>query len=302
MPRDSGPDDRRDDRSGRDRSRREDPNSPGSKRRRERGRPEGDRRGRRGTDRTGGRHQQARAENERRGRARSENRGNRAPGTGSLFDRGAVLPGVLAGLVAFLAGYATLYLLKGSEMMANFQANFGRGAQSGGASIGQLQQLGLEFPEQWKIVGLGYQGVHYVDFTISATRNGQQYASTTTGGRFYGGAISWLIPILVLVAAGALIAYYRSPDRLGEGVVSGATVVAGYLPAVVASAFLFQWTASLSNPSIGASVTMDIGPALGSALLLAGVVYPLLLGGIGGAIGSVLSSSGRDSGRARPRR
>jgi hypothetical protein len=107
--------------------------------------------------------------------------------------------GLIHGTTAFAVGYGLLLVIKGSEIAYDFQVRFRRGVREGGTNIAQLQSMGLELPEIWKITGMAYHGVHNADFTWRVTSGGEEIASQTLGGGFYGGTISWAIPIVVSV-------------------------------------------------------------------------------------------------------
>ncbi|WP_231554255.1 hypothetical protein [Halobellus rufus] len=90
----------------------------------------------------------------------------------------------------------------------------------------------------------------------------------------------FVVPPLVLVIAGALVAVAGRSESPLSGAVAGASVALGYLPLAVAGAFAF-------SISVGDS---SAGPTLVTAILLAGLVYPLAFGGVGGALGSFASN------------
>lgn len=85
------------------------------------------------------------------------------------------------------------------------------------------------------------------------------------------------VPIVVLLLAGLLVV--RQAQGLRDVVAAaaaGATVVVGYLVLSVAGAFLFETESGMG----------DAAPELLMAVVLAGVVFPLVAGAIGGAIGN----------------
>jgi hypothetical protein len=209
----------------------------------------------------------------------------------------------VAGVVAFAVGYGLLYLLKGSEWVSSFQGQLGRGAQMTGGSVSMLQQMGLSLPEQWQVVGIGYHGVHYVDLSLTVSRDGQELLSRTTPGLYYSeDVLAWLVPVAVLSVAGFAVVSMADVDDLGTGITTGATVALGYLPVVLVTSFVFVWSESFTNS--GTTLGLSMGPALISTLLFAGIIYPLVFGSVGGAVASAFSSSSssRPARRGGPRR
>ena len=87
--------------------------------------------------------------------------------------------------------------------------------------------------------------------------------------------ILYLIPILLLLGAGLAVGR-RTPGEqdYGDAVTAGATVVAGYLPLAVIGAFLVQVQSGGSSA----------GPDHLLGAVLAGVVYPAVLGAVGSVV------------------
>jgi hypothetical protein len=79
---------------------------------------------------------------------------------------------------------------------------------------------------------------------------------------------------VLLLVAGLLLARVAGADTPADGAGAGAGVVVGYLPPALAGAIVFSHGGS-------------IAPDLVTAVLLAGVVYPVVLGGVGGALAGV---------------
>lgn len=82
-----------------------------------------------------------------------------------------------------------------------------------------------------------------------------------------------LIPAGLLFVFGGLIALVKSAEGFAGGAVSGASVLMGYLPLVLAGALFFG-----RNGEVAAHI--QVLPAI----LLAGIVFPLLFGGLGGLL------------------
>lgn len=94
-----------------------------------------------------------------------------------------------------------------------------------------------------------------------------------------------LVPVAVLLGAGYVA--YRVADERRPGPVRaatlGASVVIGYLTLAVAGVFVFEHSRSLTVQG-RAALSFSAGPDLVWAVGLAGLVYPLVLGAIGGLL------------------
>ncbi|WP_435359254.1 hypothetical protein [Haloarchaeobius sp. DFWS5] len=126
----------------------------------------------------------------------------------------------------------------------------------------------------WKAAGMVLYNGHFVDLA---------YEGQFTSGSFNlvdlaGGGLVQLVYVVVplfLVVAGLLAARASGlTDDLANSVLAGALVAVGYLVLVVVGAVLF----AASNDGTTLSIP------LGNAVVVAGVVYPLLCGGLGGLV------------------
>ncbi|MFB6179977.1 MAG: transporter [Halorientalis sp.] len=154
----------------------------------------------------------------------------------------------------------------------------------------------------WKVVGWVFYNAHNVDivgtgsvggFSMSkqfsllarASGNGADGLTSTVPAFLY-----FLVPAVVLIGAG-YVAYQRAGERTvetGQAAALGATITIGYLVMAVLGRFLFTYSA-------GETVSTSATPQLTNAVLLAGLIYPLVLGAIGGAIAK---TQGRESARS----
>jgi len=170
--------------------------------------------------------------------------------------------GGLVGLAAWLLGYLVTFLLHAGSVREAFATNV------------------LEFlagdPVTWKLVGWLYFNAHFVATSIPGL-----FGDSTTN--FLSGAeeitllVLYVLPPLVLLAAGAAVA--RGSSDPTEGAKAGGAVAPGYLVASVVGAFVVRI-------SVADAVA---GPSLVTAILLAGVVYPLVFGALGGGATAVLT-------------
>jgi hypothetical protein len=166
-----------------------------------------------------------------------------------------VVDGILGGTGAYLLGFLFTYLWKAGEYRDAL------------ARIGPLVELfGGETPAAWKIIGWLYYSAHFVDARIDV---GPVTTYVDLVGEGAGTLeLLYLLPPLFLLAAGFLVARRTDADVVVAGARAGATVAIGYLALVLVGVLAIQ---------VGGS-----GPELVPALVLAGIVYPLVFGAIGG--------------------
>lgn len=188
----------------------------------------------------------------------------------SLTSDGIVLRGLLArgavsGVGAWLAGYLVTYVWK-SETVAE--------SVRGVSFFSQL--LGGEAVPAWKGVSWLFLNAHFVATRIPTVAGGTRTANFVTGEE--GSTLLLVLPALLLVVAGAVVAYGHATDPLG-GAKAGASTVVGYLPLSATAAFLTAHAIGDTEAAISADPV--------TALLLAGVVYPVVFGGLGGALSAL---------------
>ncbi|MFW5949504.1 MAG: transporter [Halolamina sp.] len=187
--------------------------------------------------------------------------------TTSVADRLPFGAGAAAGLGAYLLGYLVTYVWhSGSveERLAGY--NF------------ITEMFGGEPIAVWKGVGWLFYNAHFVDTRIDAF-GGTQSQNFIAGSE--GGAIVllYLVPVLLLLAAGLVVARVADAHDPGTGATAGVAVAVGYFPLALIGRFLFAYEGSA-------------GPDVVTAILLAGLVYPLVLGAVGGAIGGAIGDDG----------
>ena len=190
-----------------------------------------------------------------------------ARGGGAVTTAGALVRGALAGVAAWLFGYLGAYVWKASEVAESLE---------GVGFVSRL--LGGESVPVWKGVGWLFLNVHFVDTRIPTIAGGTRmvnFATAEDGGSF----ALVVVPPLLLLIAGLSVAYGRRTEPLA-GAKAGAAVAAGYLPLSVAAGLL-------TTHAIGNTEAV-IAPDLVTAVLLAGLVYPLVFGALGGLAASAL--------------
>ncbi len=83
-----------------------------------------------------------------------------------------------------------------------------------------------------------------------------------------------------LVATGFLLVRLAGAPSGREALLHGATLVVGYLPLTLVGIFLSR--SSQSSSALGTTTSITVGPDLLVAVLLAGLLFPVVLGALGG--------------------
>ena len=176
----------------------------------------------------------------------------------------AVGGGLAGGMAAWVVGYLVVYLLNASEI----ENSLGSGV---------LEALTNE-NVTWKLVGWIFYNAHNVAVKIPGFF-GQSAQNFVAGSEEAALTALFVLPPVLLLAAGVVVAWNTAADPTSAAR-NGAAVVLGYLPLSVIGAVLFA-------VSVGDATA---GPNLLTAVLLAGLVYPLLFGAVGGLVGGHLSA------------
>ena len=139
-------------------------------------------------------------------------------------------------------------------------------------------QLARLFPEeQIEALGWVFYNAHTVDITVS-TANGAMGETINYLEAIpqLNTTVFYAIPAVLLFLAGYVVAS-RVRDSLsgGTAIAAGASVAIGYVPLFVAGTFV------LKIESFGATA----GPQLGAPLLVAGTLFAVVCGGVGGLLG-----------------
>lgn len=207
------------------------------------------------------------------------------PACGSPLDSGTrfsslgsdVLLGVLAGFLAFVAGFAAMALLSDARENAELVENLVDATGPVGISVSQF------LPEWYELLSWVFLANHHVD--VSATVGDElgtgAFVADYTETVLPTASELQLLPPLLLTGAGFLVASHRSRSTLLDAVRAGGTVVLGYLPGIllVLSVATFQ----VVFP-VGDVVLLEISPDFGRAIVIAGLGYPLVFGGFGGLL------------------
>ncbi|ELY78635.1 hypothetical protein [Natrinema pallidum] len=189
------------------------------------------------------------------------------PSDGEPISRGSSVA-ASAGLGVFAAaiGYLVTYLLVGSD----------------------VRELFGEDVAQWKGVAWYFYEAHMVDIEASSqvgSFSGTQVLDLIAES---GADLLYVVPPLVLLAVGALLAVRWSVTDLGDAVIAGAPVTIGYAAVIGLGAIVAESTAEASV--FGIEATSSIAPALVPAIVLGGVLYPLVFATTGAAIAAVVNA------------
>jgi len=188
------------------------------------------------------------------------------PGT---VDRVGLAAGSAAGAGAYLLGYLVTHVTQAGAVRDRLRAlNFLTGL------------FGGEPVAAWQGVGWYFYSAHFVA-TVSPTFGGGTRSTNFLATAEANLAYLYLVPPVALLLAGAAIAFLGGAENPTDGVVTALGVVPAYflLAVVGAAAFAF-----------GVGDAGSIHPEYVTAALLAGVVYPTVFGGAGGAVGAAVGS------------
>ena len=178
------------------------------------------------------------------------------------------ITGGILGLAAWVGGYALTYLIVAPEIRES--------------PLHQFVEAFEGSPATYEMAGWVFFNAHFVQTVF---RDVPIVGSVTTSflgnDGFHPGLHA--IPIVILVAIGLGLAYYRYAGSPLEGALATAPIVPGYVLGALAGVVLF---------------TVQIGGARGApdvvpAILMAGIAYPIVFAIGAGAISGALVQRGR---------
>ena len=173
-----------------------------------------------------------------------------------------------AGVAAFVLGYVLVYALTISTVQD--------------ALLTGIAEAFGEEGGDWKIVGWIFFNAQFVTTTITVDLGflgGGTDAVNFIAESDSLSAILYVIPPALLSAAGLAVARLDGATETSRALRLGPSVALGYLPLAVAGALLF--TVSIGAGSGGS-------PTLLTAVVLAGIVYPVVFGTLGAVVGTTL--------------
>ncbi|WP_338729431.1 hypothetical protein [Haladaptatus sp. DJG-WS-42] len=176
-----------------------------------------------------------------------------------------VVRGALAGVAAYLFGYLVTYLLAAPRLDDLF-------------AVQAFEFFTGENPV-WKLTGWLFYNEHFVS-TIVPRLAGSDMVNFLAESDDGSATLLFFLPVILLVVAGAIAARGQSGTGTSQHAKAGASVVIGYVLPALVGAQLFRL--ELENSTAG--------PDFVTALLVAGLLYPLLFGALGGSLVSFYSS------------
>ncbi|WP_290815957.1 hypothetical protein [Halovivax sp.] len=182
--------------------------------------------------------------------------------------RTAVAASAGAGVLAAAVGYALSYLLVGSEASENF-----------------------ERVAEWKGVAWYHYSAHLVDVEAGGSIGGFSGTTTVNVIAESGSAsaqLLYLVPPVVLALTGAVLARRLGARDLGDAVAAAAPVAVGYGLVMGLGALVAE--AGGEATVIGVEVGGSMAPQLIPAIVLAGVLYPLVFATAGAALATAQGS------------
>lgn len=192
----------------------------------------------------------------------------------SVADSFPLKGGALGGAIAFVAGYVLTYLLVAVDS--------------------ELE--GTQEDAAFELIGVIFYNAHFVDGVfvfasgtfLEGTRRFNVIAEETTQ---FPEPVFYLVPVVILILTGYLVVSQALPGAAvdssgsvstGERALAGSSVVVGYLPLAVAGTFLFETTSEIEI--LGETIRSTFGPDQLMAIVFVGLVFPVVLGAIGGVL------------------
>jgi len=174
--------------------------------------------------------------------------------------------GALSGVLAYIAGYVIVFVWQGPSVEQRLEeVNALLGIAGVFADVDQVSKVDA--------IGWLFYNAHWVRTQTGGSETVNYIAEAD------GGELLYAVPIVLLLLAGLLAVFLVGVDTLQDGAITGGSVTLGYLPLAIVGAFFFTY-------EIGDNV---IKPELLTAVVLAGVFYPLVVGAVGGVAGVFLS-------------
>lgn len=174
------------------------------------------------------------------------------------------LAGTVAGLAAWVVGYGLTYLAVAPDVRES--------------SLNRIIDAFEGSPATYEMVGWVFYNAHFVHTVFRDLPLFGSHTTSFIGDEGFAVAL-YAVPIVLLLLSGIVLARYTGVTDPVAGAFAGVTTLPAYLLASIVGVFAFEVT-------IGSATG---GPDLVPALLLAGIAYPLIFGGGGGAITGVVT-------------
>ena len=183
----------------------------------------------------------------------------------------SLLTGTTAGVGAWLAGYLVTYAVVAPDIRES--------------PLNRLVEAFEGEAATYEMVGWVFYNAHFVETVF---RDVPLVGTTTTsyvGGEDGFTALLYLVPVVTLLAVGLGLGWYRGEADPAKGAVAGVMVLPGYFLATAVGVHLVEVTLGEASGA----------PDPLAALFLAGIVYPALWAGMGGAIGAIIAGDPRSA-------
>lgn len=180
--------------------------------------------------------------------------------------------GFLAGVVAFVLGFVGTALLSDARESREAVENLLGPDGPPGVALSEL------LPEWYHVLSWELLENHQV--AISARAGdlfGGGVASEYIETLLPGPSAAQILPPVLLVGAGVLVASRNTHTGPAESTAAGATVAVGYLPGIATIAAVTTFEVTLFGATL-----VEIEPDVLKAVLIAGISYPVFFGGVGG--------------------
>ncbi|SEQ69203.1 hypothetical protein [Natrinema salaciae] len=155
---------------------------------------------------------------------------------------------------------------------------------------GEVRETISESVAEWKAVAWYFYNAHMVDIQSSGsfgpfggtgTVNFITESSSSTAGVLY------ILPPLALLAVGAFLALRWNATDLGEAIIAGTPVTIGYGLVMGVGAIVTESSAEWST--FGIEGSSSTAPVLVPAVLLGGIIYPLVFSNAGAVIATAIN-------------
>jgi hypothetical protein len=188
--------------------------------------------------------------------------------------------GFVAGLFALGAGFTATMLFSDTNEGRELAEEIASSSGPAGVALSEL------LPEWYHAVSWTFLENHHVDVSASVGEvlGGVEVVGTYAELLLPSASKLRVLPPLLLVGAGVLVAFRRPRSGPADAAVAGATVVAGYLPGIA----VLTSVATFEVAVLGDIVLLEISPDVGRTVLVAGLAYPLVFGGLGGLLALAL--------------
>ncbi|RQG96217.1 hypothetical protein [Natrarchaeobius oligotrophus] len=159
------------------------------------------------------------------------------------------------------------------------------------AVAGEVRDTVGESAAEWKGVAWYFYNAHLVDVRASGevgAIGGSRGVDFIAQSGSASATLLYVVPPLVLLGVGAMVAYHLEAGDLGEAVLAGAPVTIGYAIVMAIGAVVTE--SSTEGSFFGIDLSGSVAPELVPAVFLGGVLYPLVFATAGAVLATVLAS------------